>query len=320
MFLKLKDIVGNIFHTDEKEKAEKQKNTTALQNKTSKVFGTTEKSNLNTYNPFIKQSGELVYPSLNYQRLIDNPQISQRTKDYITSATGLTPTKKETETSNESHSSYKKIIDLTNQKIQKSRDIEDIGFISAKYESGGNGGTVSSGNGDYGGVSYGVSQLSSKAGSADKFVEWLKTNNPQMASAFKNYKAGTTEFSNAWKQTFTNYGDNFTKMQKQYTYNSHVKPLADLAKQETGIDYTRSPALMELLYSTAIQFGAGSLGLSALGNVTSNMTDEEIVNASYDKKISNYKIYFSSSSTSVQESVKNRFTNERKDVLQLISK
>ena len=140
-----------------------------------------------------------------------------------------------------------------------------------------------------------------------------------MANAFKNYKAGTTEFSNAWKQTFSNYGEDFTNVQKQYTYDNYVKPLAELAKQKTGVDYTRSTALQELLYSTAIQFGSGSLGLSALGNVSAGMSDADIINASYDNKISNYKNYFKSSSANVQESVKKRFINERQDVLQLLN-
>lgn len=48
------------------------------------------------------------------------------------------------------------------------------------------------------------------------------------------------------------------------------------------------------------------------------MSDADIINASYDKKIANYKNYFKSSGQTVQESVKNRFINERKDVLALV--
>ncbi|HCB94248.1 MAG TPA: hypothetical protein DEP65_00215, partial [Ruminococcus sp.] len=79
-------------------------------------------------------------------------------------------------------------------------------------------------------------------------------------------------------------------------------------------------ALMELIYSTAIQFGGGSLGLSALGSVNANMSDKDIINASYDNKIANYKSYFKSSSADVQESVRNRFKNERNDVLALVGR
>ena len=43
MSLKLKDIVGNIFYTDEKKKAEEQRKTAELQQKVGNVFGTNEK-------------------------------------------------------------------------------------------------------------------------------------------------------------------------------------------------------------------------------------------------------------------------------------
>ena len=316
MSLKLKEIVGNIFYTDKKEKEAEAQKTAKLQQTTNNVFGTTQKDSADTFNPFLDKNGELFNPLLDYQKILDNPNISQKAKNYITQATGLTQKTVENKPSVFSYSDSKAKSNTYNGNTFNNGK---LGFISAKYESGGNGGSVSSGNGDAGGVSYGISQFSSKVGSADNFVSWLKQTNPKMASAFKNFKAGTNEFSNAWKQTFSQYGDAFTDVQSQYTYANYVEPLAKLAKQKTGIDYTRSSALMELLYSTAIQFGSGSLGLSALGNATASMSDAEIVNASYDKKIANYKSYFKSSSPAVQESVKNRFKNERQDVLSLIN-
>jgi cell wall-associated NlpC family hydrolase len=90
--LKLKDIVGNIFYTDKKEKEAEQQKTTELQQKTSQVFGTNDKSENATYNPFLKKDGTLVNPLLNYQKLLDNPSISQKAKNYISQATGLSPT------------------------------------------------------------------------------------------------------------------------------------------------------------------------------------------------------------------------------------
>lgn len=315
MISKIKETISNIFNPEQKEtEKEKQKNA-ILQQKVNTTFGTIERPKAKSVNPFVKENGELFNPFLNYQQLLDNPNISNVAKKYITDATGLVQSN-QSNTSNTNKFSNVEKIQSYNTNVDGVNN--GIGFISAKYESGGNGGSVSSGSGDAGGVSYGVSQFSSKVGSADKFVSWLKNTNPEMASAFKNYKAGTNEFSNAWKQTFSQYGDDFTNVQKQYTYNNYVKPLADLAKQKLGIDYTRSVPLQELLYSTAIQFGSGNLGLSALGNAMMGMSDEEIVNASYDKKLANYKNYFKSSSPAVQEGVKNRFINERQDILQLL--
>lgn len=200
-----------------------------------------------------------------------------------------------------------------------SQPSEQIGFISAKYETGGfNPGKVSTGKGDYGGISYGIPQFSSKEGSADAFVMWLKLEYPQMGAHFNGYKAGTAEFGSAWKKAADIYGDEFGYIQTSYIYDTVISTLVSKAKDQYGIDYERSVALRELIYSTGVQFHCGSLGLKVLGNVNSNMTDEEIVNASYQYKIANYKTLFKSSAPKVQESVKNRFISEWQDVLALI--
>lgn len=267
---------------------------------------TAQRQKANPLNIYLKQDGSLVNPYIDYQKVLNNPNVSQTAKGYITEATGLTPA--QTVSENESGVGTEAAA-LTGNKL---------GFISAKYETGGwNPGLVSSGAGDYGGVSYGIPQFSTNTGSAAAFVKWLKQTNPEMGSYFGNAAPGSSEFGNAWKQVYEKYGDQFGEYQTQYAYDSMVQPLIQLAKEKTGIDYSRSPALRELVYSTAIQFGGGSLGLSALGNVSADMSDEDIINASYDKKINNYRSFFKSSSGAVQESVKNRFMNEWKDVLSL---
>lgn len=95
----MKDIVGNIFYTDKKEKAAEEQKTAELQQKMGNVFGTNEKPTTNTYNPFLNKNGELFNPNLNYQKLLDNPSVSQVTKKYISQATGLSPTVTEQTTS-----------------------------------------------------------------------------------------------------------------------------------------------------------------------------------------------------------------------------
>ena len=92
MLTKLKDLVGNIFHTEEKEKAEEERKSTELQQKLNNVLGTNQNANATTYNPFLKKDGSLFNPLLNYQTILNNPNISQKAKNYISQATGLTPT------------------------------------------------------------------------------------------------------------------------------------------------------------------------------------------------------------------------------------
>ena len=89
MSLKLKDIVGDIFHTADKEKqADEQKNA-QLQQKVNNVLGVNGNSQRRTINPYLNRKGELVNPYLNYQQILDSPNVSQKAKDYITQATGL---------------------------------------------------------------------------------------------------------------------------------------------------------------------------------------------------------------------------------------
>lgn len=259
-------------------------------------------------NPFLDKNGNIFNRYINYQQALDNPNVTQKAKGFITQATGLS----------QSSVPETKFEDVDISNLSKANNT-GLGYISSKYEVGGwNPGRISSGKGDYGGVSYGIPQFSTKTGSADSFVNWLKETNPEIGQQFGNYKAGTSEFSKAWTDVNAKYGDNFGKLQTQYAYNKFVEPLVNFAKAKTGVDYTRSPALMELAYSTAIQFGGGELGLSALGNVNAQMSDKDIINASYDKKINNVGSFFKSSSKGVQNSVKNRFINERNDVISLL--
>lgn len=90
--LSLKDIIGNIFYTDKKARAEQQQKSADLQQKTNNVFGITEKTTAKTYNPFLDKSGKLINPLLIYQQILNNPRVSQTAKKYIIQATGLTPT------------------------------------------------------------------------------------------------------------------------------------------------------------------------------------------------------------------------------------
>ncbi len=302
----LQEKINRVLGVNQKSEEEKQLDN--YQKSINKLRDTAQKE----YNPYLKKDGSLINGYINYQQVIDNPNTNQKAKEWIKAATGLSET-----TAAQNDSGAKDAEDAGTSAAYSSG--KGRGFISAKYETGGyDGGLVSNGSGDYGGVSYGIPQFSTTTGSANSFVKWLKASYPEMGNYFGSASAGSQDFNNAWKQVYQKYGNQFSKAQTDYAYSQFVQPLVNLARQKTGIDYTRSNALMELIYSTAIQFGGGSLGLKALGNVNSGMSDRDIVNASYDTKIANYQNFFKSSSPDVQESVRNRFKNERNDVLALV--
>lgn len=93
MINSIKDKIRNLFGDTRTEQEEYEKKLDALEQQLTNQASI--KANAYKYNPFINNKGELVNSSLNYQSLLDNPNLSQKVKGYITQATGLTPTQKQ---------------------------------------------------------------------------------------------------------------------------------------------------------------------------------------------------------------------------------
>jgi FOG: LysM repeat len=203
-----------------------------------------------------------------------------------------------------------------------------LGELSAKYETGGRGpGTVSTGAGDPGGVSYGSYQMASKMGVPTRFVTqagfpWL--------SDFQGLKAGTAPFTACWKRIATAETDAFQRAQHAFIKKSHYDLLAAKVLKDTGLDVnTRSRALQDVIWSTAVQHGGATPIVNrALAKVSCSNTDpkydEQAICAIYAergrKKPDGNLAYFSKSSPNVQKGVANRFKNELQDALAMLAK
>lgn len=203
-----------------------------------------------------------------------------------------------------------------------------LGELSAKYETGGRGpGTVSTGSGDPGGVSYGSYQMATKMGTVQRFVSqpgfpW--------GDDFKGLAAGTAPFTACWKRIATEQTAAFQSAQHAFIKKSHYDLLAAKILAEDGLDVnTRSRALQDVVWSTAVQHGgASSMVHKALANVKSKPSDpgfdKELICAIYAergrKKADGSLVYFSKSSPSVQAGVAKRFKNEEQDALAMLAK
>ena len=204
----------------------------------------------------------------------------------------------------------------------------ELGMLSAKYETGGRGpGTVSTGAGDPGGVSYGSYQMATKTGTVKRFVTqagftWL--------ADFQNLTAGTASFTACWKRIATEQTDVFQKAQHEFIKKSHYDLLAAKILNDDGLDVnTRSHALQDVIWSTAVQHGGATpIVHRALATVSVPRTDpsfdEKLIRAIYAergrKKPDGNLAYFGKSSPSVQKGVANRFTSECKDALAMLAK
>ena len=197
-----------------------------------------------------------------------------------------------------------------------------LGSISEKYESGGRGaGTVSTGKGDIGGVSYGTYQMASKGGqksTAGKFVSQSK-----WADQFQGMEAGTKNFSDKWKSIAASDPE-FAKSQRNYIKQTYYDPMVqNLAK--SGIDLSDRPkAVQDMLWSRSVHHGSGggaSMIKKALaGADMKNLSDEDLISKVYAESgktnAQGELAYFRNNSSAVQANVKKRLTiDEPKEAL-----
>jgi murein DD-endopeptidase MepM/ murein hydrolase activator NlpD len=205
---------------------------------------------------------------------------------------------------------------------------EELGALSAKYETGGRGpGTVSTGAGDRGGVSYGSYQMATKMGVPARFVSqqgfpWLQD--------FRNLVPGTSQFTECWKRIATAQTHAFQEAQHAYIKKTHYDLLAAKILNEDNVDVnSRSHALQDVVWSTAVQHGpATPIVHRACGKLTCAPTDprydEQLIRAIYAErgrtKPDGNLAYFGSNSASVQKGVANRFKSELQDALAMLAK
>jgi hypothetical protein len=198
-----------------------------------------------------------------------------------------------------------------------------LGSLSKKYEATGPG-TVSTGAGDAGGVSYGSYQFSSKTGTAQAFVTSLKSSHPSGSQALAGKKPGTSAFSTAWKKLAAKDPSGFDQAQHDYVKKTHYDPAASGVKSRTGLDVSkRSAALRDVLWSTAVQHGPGGapgiFKVALHGRDPSKVSDAEIIKAVYAERgrtdSRGNLVHFPGSSKAVQRGVANRFRNEQRDAL-----
>lgn len=205
---------------------------------------------------------------------------------------------------------------------------EALGALSAKYETGGRGpGTVSTGAGDPGGVSYGSYQMASKMGTVQRFV--AQAGFPWAAN-FKNLSAGTAEFTAMWKKIAAEQRDAFQDAQHSYIKKTHYDLLAAKIMTDDALDVnTRSHAVQDVVWSTAVQHGGATPIIHrACVNVNCPKTDpkydELLIRAIYAergrKKSDGNLAYFSKSAPKVQAGVAQRFKDELQDALAMLAK
>ena len=116
------------------------------------------------------------------------------------------------------------------------RDLSYITYLTKKYESSGNPACVSDGEGDLGGISYGLYQLSSESGSVDAFIDFcIDYEDEKLANygrVLRENPVNSEEFIEQWKLIGTVDSDGFEELQEAYAVDTYYDMAVLLLSKE----------------------------------------------------------------------------------------
>lgn len=200
-----------------------------------------------------------------------------------------------------------------------------VGGLSARFESGPDG-VEAIGYDRVGGTSYGKFQLSSKAGTLDRFLSYLKDYEPHWASRLRHAGPADTGSSDGrmprvWRQIAQENPERFEALQHDFVRNEHYLPARDKIMEATGVDIDSGPeALREVLWSTSVQHGASGAArifnkvIAEVLDKSGSAEDRHII----DKVYADRQKHFASSTDAVRKSVRNRLREERSLALAML--
>lgn len=182
-----------------------------------------------------------------------------------------------------------------------------LGDISAKYESGKSGpGTISSGRGDPGGVSYGTHQLASKTGTLQRFLR-----ESGYGDQFAGMSPGTQPFNAKWKELAQDSA--FGDAQRNFIKKTHYDPLRQYASSRGIMDH---PAVNEALFSMGVQHGGAKRIIDRAG-ITEDDDPSTAIQKLYDARRS-YVSGVGGLSSTMKQSLMRRYDSELQDVMGLL--
>lgn len=191
-----------------------------------------------------------------------------------------------------------------------------LGGLSERYEAGSLGSSAV-GFDTTGGTSYGKYQIATRTGTMNKFMDYLKTNNPE---AYERLKvAGPADagkegaFAQEWKKLAGE--GKLAGSEHDFIKKTHFDVgMGGLKNDALKGMIEKSKALQEVMWSTSVQHGGG--GASGIfGKVyKEGMSEQDLIKAIYAERGTR----FGSSTSQVRSSVQNRFADEQQRALAMI--
>lgn len=198
-------------------------------------------------------------------------------------------------------------------------DDASLGQLSEKYEGRASAGTVSSGVGDKGGVSFGKYQFASKTGGLASFMDELKESNPEYyekltanGGEFYRNKNANSQFQENWKK-LAKEDPNFSKVQDEIAKKKWFDPTAKKFQDITGVDPNSSKALANAIWSAGIQHG-GVDKIFKMSGIEEGQSQEEMIRRLYGARAD----YVSGLNIGNKRGIFNRYTAEEQDAYAML--
>jgi hypothetical protein len=147
-----------------------------------------------------------------------------------------------------------------------------------------------------GGTSYGRYQIASRPGTLDRFLDFLDAQAPEWADRLRSAGPADTGGRNGampdvWREIAAEDPARFDQLQHAFIQETHYTPAARRIFERTGLSVEdRSDTLKEVLWSTAVQHGAGGAAtifadaLASLENKGGEISDDAIVQQVYQER------------------------------------
>lgn len=192
-----------------------------------------------------------------------------------------------------------------------SEDADYIGKYVKKYESGDKGSKmISSGSGDYGGVSFGTYQFPSNNDADNLKSFWSKF----YADKFPGVEPGNNQaFKDAWLKAVDMDPHEFFKNEYSIEYGHYLNNLNSLVAQNPAFNpNTFSRGTQEAFWSSSVQYGGGKLLKNPFSQPELNMSmnKDSALDLIYKYKIDHVDSNFKSSSSAVRNGIRKRYQNE----------
>ena len=188
---------------------------------------------------------------------------------------------------------------------QSATELEDelLGTVSAQYESNGDPGVISGGEGDLGGASYGAYQFASQYNIPHTFAKWCVSSQKgaeignALLYAYELDKNTLGEnFNKTWKQIANDRKDEFLKLQRLYVKTKYYDPAVSALQANCNLDVSLyGIAFKNAVWSRTLQHGLGSytnqsgflgimrqLELATPGGLAS-LSEEGLITAIYEE-------------------------------------